>query len=239
MEIWIKQGDVRFQIPINPPEVFASMDMGVTTVKIPTFGEVTLVGRRGCRTISWESFWPAREYAFAMCAPYFKPGDFRSFMNGNKYKPFELTLTGTSIKSVPFLMRSFVYDKFDADGDMKYTLDFIEYRKPEFAEKNTSSNTSTPGAAESVGVGNGVVVKEPATTRPKKETPKTYTVRSGDNLMSIAKSLTGSSSNSKAIYNANKSVIEKAAQQHGYTSSSNNGIAGWWIFPGTKLVIPQ
>lgn len=232
MEIWLNSNGTRFQIPINPPEVSVSMDMGVTTIKIPTWGEATLVGKRGCRMVSWESFWPAKEYTFAMCKPAFTPQEFRSFVNGNKAKPFELTMTGTSMKAVPFLVRSFVYDNMDADGDMKYNLDLVEYRVPTFTEP-PKKQTDTEDKKSST------KVEKPVTKRPTKEIKKTYTVKSGDNLWNLAKSLTGSSSNRMAIYNANKTAIEKAARKHGYTSSSHNGIPGWWIFPGTKLVIPQ
>lgn len=40
------------------------------------------------------------------------------------------------------------------------------------------------------------------------------------------------------IYNANKTVIEKAAKKHGRVSSAHNGVNGWYIYDGTKLVIP-
>ena len=32
--------------------------------------------------------------------------------------------------------------------------------------------------------------------------------------------------------------IEKEAKKHGHTSSSHNGVKGWWLYNGTKLVIP-
>lgn len=230
MEIWLNGGGKRIQIPINPPEVSVSLDMGLTTVKIPTWGEATIVGKRGCRMVTWESFWPSKEYAFAMCKPAFSPASFRDFIINNKYNKIELTMTGTSIKALPFLVRSFVYDNIDAESDMKYTLDLVEYRVPKYTETPKKQTTTTKKEPQKV--------QKPATKRPAKETKKTYTVKTGDNLWNLAKSLTGSSSNRMAIYNANKTVIEKAARQHGYSSSSHNGMKGWWIFPGTKLVIP-
>lgn len=231
-EIWLQCEDTRFQIPINPPELSVSMDMGATTQKIQNWGEMSVIGRRGCRYISWESFWPAKEYAFAMCKPDFTPQEFRSFINGNKAKPFKLTITKTSLKGTEFIVQSFTYDNYDADGDMKYSISFMEYRVPDYEEKpkKTAAGTTEP-------------TKQQKTQEKKRETtkavPKTYTVKTGDNLYNLAKRFYGSGSQYIKLYNANKSVIEKAAKKNGYVSSSHNGIAGWWIFTGTKLVVPQ
>ena len=58
------------------------------------------------------------------------------------------------------------------------------------------------------------------------------------NYGSIAKKYYGSGSYANKIYNANKTVIEKAAKKHGRVSSAHNGVNGWYIYDGTKLVIP-
>ncbi|MEU1216377.1 cutinase family protein [Streptomyces sp. NPDC005790] len=53
----------------------------------------------------------------------------------------------------------------------------------------------------------------------------------GDTLWGIAKRFLGSGTWWPAIYDTNKSVIEKTAQNHGLTSSDR----GHWIFPKTHL----
>lgn len=63
----------------------------------------------------------------------------------------------------------------------------------------------------------------------------TYTVKKGDCLWNIAKKFYGNGAKWKAIYNANKNVIEQTAKKYGKKSSSN----GHWIYPGTKLTIPK
>lgn len=229
-EIWIQCEDTRIQFPINPSEVSVSMDMGATTQKIQNWGEMSIIGKRGCRYISWNSFWPAQEYAFAMCKPAFTPQEFRSFINGNKAKLFKLTVTHTSLKGTTFIVQSFTYDNFDADGDMKYSLAFMEYRAPAYEE---ASQKTTEGTFEPIKQKQKETNRE--TTKAK---PKTYAVKTGDNLWNLAYKFYGSGSKQSKLYNTNKSVIEKAAKRNGYASSSHNGVAGWWIFPGTELVIP-
>ena len=59
-----------------------------------------------------------------------------------------------------------------------------------------------------------------------------YTVRKGDTLISIAGK---KKCKWLSIYKANKEIIEKTAKKHGLKNSDK----GHWIFPGTKLKIPQ
>ena len=63
---------------------------------------------------------------------------------------------------------------------------------------------------------------------------QSYTVVSGDTLMKIAKKFYGDSAQYTKIYEANRDVIEARAKKDGKASS--NG--GYWIYPGTSLVIP-
>lgn len=71
--------------------------------------------------------------------------------------------------------------------------------------------------------------------RKSKEKAKTYTVKSGDTLMKIAKKQLNNAAKWKSIYSLNKKTIENAAKKHGRKSSSN----GHWIYPGTKLKLPS
>lgn len=104
-----------------------------------------------------------------------------------------------------FVITAFKYSE-DSTVDVNYTLSLKEYRMPTLKSK-----------------------------RSQKDKDKTYTVKKGDTLKSIAKKMTGSSKNASNIYKKNKSIIEKAAKKHKRLSSKN----GKYLYPGTKLVIPK
>ena len=57
-------------------------------------------------------------------------------------------------------------------------------------------------------------------------------------LWSISKKYYGTGSYANKIYEANKTIIERTAVKHGFRSSANKGVNGWWIFDGERLVIP-
>lgn len=95
-----------------------------------------------------------------------------------------------------------------------------------------------PGGAPA---GQPPVVKPPVNTPPAAPPPqqKTYVIRSGDTLSGIAQANYGTGSRWLQIYNANAGAIEAAARSHGHSSSRGpNGTMGWWIFPGTQIIIP-
>ena len=122
-------------------------------------------------------------------------------------------------------IKSFEYEQFGGSGDYRYSIDLVIYRPLNIQTKtvSTSSKKKTTTTRSDL--------KKTETSKKK----KTHTVKSGDNLWSIArKYYGGSGSDWKKIYDANKSVIENTAKKYGRSNSNN----GWWIYPGTILTIP-
>lgn len=64
---------------------------------------------------------------------------------------------------------------------------------------------------------------------------ETYTVETGDSLWEIADHHYGDGAKWWALYGANDEVLEKKARGHGRKGSE----AGHWIFPKTKLAVPD
>jgi len=85
---------------------------------------------------------------------------------------------------------------------------------------STGSPTGTTGTTTTTG-GTGTIT----------QTSKTYVVRSGDTLNSIASKY---HVDEPALYSLNQSTIEATA--HAHNMPSRDG--GWWIFPGEILKIP-
>lgn len=201
------------------------MDNGHQTVNVQTKGNVSILGKKGLKTIEFTSFFPDRTYPFAAYPKPYGPYGYVRKIEAWCEDPIQLTITDTNINFL-VLVKSFSYGEPDPTGDIEYTLSMEEYRPPTYTKpkKTTTTNKKT-----------NTTTKKTTTTKKKQ---KTYTVKSGDNLWDLAYKYYGSGSQMSKLYNANKSIIEKTAKQHGLSSSSNQGVAGWWIFPGTKLVIP-
>lgn len=125
--------------------------------------------------------------------------------------PLRVMVTGYPINMDCFL-KDYDGKATGGFGDWHYNIEFIETRDIEVTAETAAATT----------------------TKRSTTTSKTYTVKSGDCLWSIAEKLKGAGSNWTSIYSANKTIIEDTAKKRGYSSSNN----GWWIFPGTVLSIP-
>lgn len=210
MEIWLKQGKVKFRIAVLPPEYEVTSESNNTQVVIHSLGEINLLGKRKLKNISFSSFFPKREYSFCEYSPFPSPKESVKIVEKMKNNGvLHLTITGTKV-NMDCTIESFTWGENDGTKDINFTLEFKEYRKVKIKEKKKKEKVTKK------------VV--PATTqRTTKEIKSTtYTVVSGDNLSKIAKKLTGSSANWQAIYNQNKESIG---------DNPNH------IYPGQKLVI--
>lgn len=132
---------------------------------------------------------------------------------GGTIKDFESTVLNVSLEGYS------LEENADNAYDVTVSLKFKEYVSYGTVKKKVVSN-------------NNVTVSN--TTKSVK-TNRTYVVKSGDCLWNISKKFYGTSNKWKTIYNTNKTLIEQTAQKYGKKSSSN----GWWIYPGTVLIIPS
>lgn len=224
MEFWLKQGTDALRLPINPPSFEVGLGNSHQTVNVQTKGDVSILGKKGLRTVEISSFFPGQDYPFAEYAKDREPYDYVNKLLTWQEKEVQLTITGTNINFSANIL-SFSYGEPDGTGDVGYALSMQEYRKPTYTAPKKSTGKKNK--------------KNAKTTKTTKAKPKNYTVKKGDTLRSIAKKYYGSGSKHSKIYKANKNVIEKTAKKKGKKSSSNKGLKGYWIFPGTKLVIPK
>lgn len=230
MEIWLKQDKDAIQLPILPPSIQIGMENGHQTVNVQTKGEVIVLGKKGLKTLELSSFFPNADYPFAAYAKDRDPYEYVKKIESWMEKPIRVTITETNI-NLRFIIQSFSYGEPDGTGDIEYTLSLKEYRKPGKNSGTDDGGSSTGSQSEED--------ERKLLKRPAKSAQKTYVVKKGDNLWNLAKKFYGSGARYKKLYNANKSVVEKEAKKRGRTSSANKGIDGWWIYPGTKLVVPK
>lgn len=210
MEIWLRQGITKFRFAVLPPEYEVTSESNNTQVVINSLGEINLLGKRKLKNISFSSFFPAQKYDFCEYTTF--PAPMESVKCIEKMKNngvMRLTMTGTPV-NIDCTIENFTWGENDGTKDINFTLELKEYRKVKVQtkpERETLSQNITPAATERAS-------KEVSST--------TYTVVKNDNLSKIAKKLTGSSANWKAIYEQNKGTI-----------GGNPNL----IYPGQQLVI--
>ncbi len=227
------------ELPYAPSELKVTIDSNNQSVELINGNEINILKNPKLTEIAFEIELPrGRQYAFAnklisskTYTDYFeklmvektptklvitRPNPFVGSKGiGGTIKDFESTVLNVSLEG---------YDlKEDAENayDITVSLKFKEYI-PYGTVKQTVTNKTTATKATVKTVSKVVTIN------------KTYTIKSGDTLWKIAKKFYGNSLKWKTIYNANKTIIEKTAKQHGRKSSSN----GHWIYPGTKIIIP-
>lgn len=214
LEIWLKQGKEKIKLPFLPDSYEIQVPQNNETLVTANGTEITLIGKGGLRTISWSSWFPKGKPNYIVTPSYTgKPMSYIRKLGKMKGKIVELMISG--IINCQTTIESLTYGQNDGTGDIYYSIELREYRGVETKskEKKTKEVVSK----------NDSKVKKPATkTNTKEVKSQTYTVKKGDTLTGIAKKLTGTSSNWKAIYNTNKKVIG---------SNPNK------IYPGQKLVI--
>lgn len=210
MEIWLKQGKKSFRFAVLPPEYEVTSESNNTQVVIHSLGEINLIGKRKLKNISFSSFFPKQKYDFCEYTSFPTPKESVKLVEQMKQKGVtHLTMTGTRV-NMDCTIESFTWGENDGTKDINFTLSFKEYRKVNVKGKKKREK----------------VMKKMAQAKTKRVTRevknRTYAVKKNDNLRKIAKNLTGTSANWRAIYDQNKRVIGDNPES---------------LHPGQKLVI--
>jgi LysM repeat protein len=192
MQIWIKQGKGKLRLPVLPPNFEEVLVQQNTTVNINSFGKINLIGKRGLKTLSLSCFFPNHKYGFVQYKGFPKPYACVKLIESWMGKPVRVTITGTDING-EYAIESFNHSEQDGTGDVYYTIELKEYRRPSLKtkKKKTMSKKDTK-------------IQKPSTKRATKSAKTiTYTIKKGDTLSGIAKRKTGDMANVYAIANQN------------------------------------
>lgn len=209
------------QLVVNPASFDIVDQQNNQQVTLLDVGTVNLLGERGVKTITLQSFFPSTfSPLYIRYGGRQSPVECRNMLEKwkNNKQTVRVIIADMDINLAMNIDNlSFTYK--EGDDDIYFNIIMTEYKTLNVPTVKVSTQVKS------------VVTKRPATSAPAK---KTYTIKKGDTLWSIAKKYYKNGSKYTTIYNANKDIIEKTAKKHGKKSSSK----GHWIWAGTKLVIP-
>lgn len=196
MEIWLSYNNYEqsLQLPVHPPEIRVIAATLNRVIPIAQAGEILAIGRSALAELEIASHFPADWRPYCAYREIPQPYDAVALIDSwrRSGRPIRLTITETPI-NMPVAIDRFEWGERAGSRDVDYTLQLKEFR---FVTVTKVDSFTVKALAAS------------ATTRPDtKPQTKTYTVRSGDSLSTIAKRVYGDSSKWRQIYDANKAAI--------------------------------
>lgn len=234
-DFYFKVDDDVLTFPITPSELSIKVGSNNEVVNLINEGDINILKSPSLTEVEFEARFPMRQYPYARAFTEFQTY-FDTFkeLKENK-KSFRFIVARTT----PHNKRTWDTNLLMAIEDMELTENaeegddvLITFKLKQFKPYSvkilkrkgevtgyilgTLSGASTPSPG----------VKESTKTR--------HVVQEGETLWTIAKQYYGDETKYTLIYEANKSTIENMARKNNKASSSN----GWWVYPGTKLVIP-
>lgn len=186
----------KIRLPVLPEKFSVKNGSNNQSVDLTGLGEVTIMQSRPALQFSFSSFFPAHSFPGMKSLIAVPPILYiRMIERWKKNRvPIHFICTGMFI-NLYCTIESFNYSESGGDvGTYSYDITLKEYQ--EVSLKTVSVSSALIATVQDV------------TTRvDSASTPKTYTVKKGDCLYNIAKSLYGNGAKYTDIYSANKSII--------------------------------
>lgn len=204
-QIWIEADGQKLCLPVNPPKIDVKISGNNKSMTLAELGEAVIPQSPKAMTLSFSSFLPARHLPYSRyidendvsdnvtkIMPHYYINFITSAMK--EKRPVRVYITGCDI--IRFMtVENFSYSQKGGDvGSYDYSLSFKEYREVT-VRKITVRN------------GKAVVPKKTEKRVSTMARPKTYVVKKGDTIYSIAKKYYGDVFDYRKIYNANKAKI--------------------------------
>lgn len=232
-DFYFQDGSDILTFPITPSKLTINVGSNNKVVNLIDEGDINILKSPSLVEVNFDARFPMRKYPYSRDVDGFQNYyDFFKSLKEDK-KSFRFIVARTKPNgdrtwdtNLLVALEDFSFNEDAEEGDdvlVSFKLtQFKPYGVNTIKIKQDKAPTTTSTSKQTRDTGN------------KAKNSTTYTVKSGDSLWLIAKMKYGDGNQWKKIYNANKSIIESAAKNHGYKSSSN----GHWIFVGTKLTIP-
>ena len=201
-EIWITYDSNKeaIQIPVMPEKVTISYPENNGKEEVCGIGDITIKEKRGRFQLKFSSSFPDTQYQGSIKNP-LKPKKYVDFLKKcmKLDGPCRMILTGSPLRMNSLVTISFEVEEQGGDvGTVYYSLTATEWRETNIRKLDIRKKKN----------GKKTVKKKSGTNRANtKEKKTTYTVKSGDYLMKIAKETLGDSSRWREIYEKNKGVI--------------------------------
>lgn len=210
-------------IPVLPSKLNVSSPGKNEKLTVLETGEILVLRKKGLRTVSWNSFFPANS------APY-TTGQVKDPVSIVKaiqkardaQKPIRFLITGTDLDcNIRMGVDSFDYEERSGElGDFYYSIKLVEWQ--DYSPKRIILPP---------------IKKAPATTKeperagkPAAASSKTHTVVKGDSMWAIAQKYYGNGSRYPELYKANQATIDGR--------NKGTGNPKYTIYPGQVFTIP-
>ena len=199
-QLWLTYNGERekIQFPVLPETFEVSFGNTNKTVDISGLGEIVILQDRAAIEVSWDSFFPATKFPGVQVDSLTPPKTLLKTICEWKSsdKPVHIILTGTDVNFFAAIQSIQPSEEGGDPDSIYYKIKLKEYREVKVRQVQVNITTKL------------ATVSSQATRTDNRVQEKTYTVKSGDCLWNIAKSLLGSGSRYTEIYNLNKDKIK-------------------------------
>lgn len=195
--VWLSYNNQKegFELPIMPLVSVGTSGDGADH-EVFGFGKVRTIKARNLQEISIEGLLPAQRYPYITAEVVFEPKVYVDYIMRWWWtkRPIRFVYVGPTMElNTATSIESFEWRETPgAAGDIEYTLQLKEYwfHSARKVVQTSSGGTTTQKSKES--------------RSSDKQTPKTYTIVSGDNLWKISKKIFGTPDRWKEIQKLNK-----------------------------------
>lgn len=199
-QLWLTYNGERekIQFPVLPETFEVSFGNTNKTADISGLGEIVILQDRAAIEVSWDSFFPATKFPGVQVDSLTPPKTLLKTICEWKSsdKPVHIILTGTDVNFFAAIQSIQPSEEGGDPDSIYYKIKLKEYREVKVRQVQVNITTKV------------ATVSSQATRTDNRVQEKTYTVKSGDCLWNIAKSLLGSGSRYTEIYNLNKDKIK-------------------------------
>lgn len=199
-QLWLTYNGERekIQFPVLPETFEVSFGNTNKTVDISGLGEIVILQDRAAIEVSWDSFFPATKFPGVQVDSLTPPKTLLKTICEWKSsdKPVHIILTGTDVNFFAAIQSIQPSEEGGDPDSIYYKIKLKEYREVKVRQVQVNITTKV------------ATVSSQASRTDNRVQEKTYTVKSGDCLWNIAKSLLGSGSRYTEIYNLNKDKIK-------------------------------